>query len=465
MLQRLIALFHRARNTAVGWMLINNGLRLGTGIALLALAAPKFSASELTVYTSLWQLYTFVVIIDATIGANMIRFFGYAMGGATNLKKLGADFSENMDGPNYRLVSSLMRASRKIYGAFGLALFALLIGLGALTLRHDFQTLDQPFVIWGALGLTALAGGLEVYFGWWLATLNGINQVVISSRLSTFAQGSKLLIAAGLLIADFGLLAVPIASLVSGVGLRLFARREVLRILPKVEQEHDIRYISELIWSIAPMCKRIGAVLAGRNLYIYTLFYISGNSPISIEKSSEVQFQFSFMLLTFVASISGAWMQVKWPMINRLRSENRFDEIRRQLFPRFWAGVLTMSFGAIFVIAFFQLGLGDIIFDKSSLPLALMIPLALNFLLETVFSLWTTLLTTDNRVPSLWPTLVHYLTTAGAAFYLVQFEGFGVEALVWTPLVVGLVFNYWYWGFAGSRYLQTSLLRFLTARS
>lgn len=465
MLQHLIALIDRARQTAVGWMLINNALRLGTGIVLLALVSSRFSNTELIVYTTLWQLYTFVVIIDATIGANMVRFFGYAMGGATHLKKTGADFSQNIEGPNYALVNSLMRASKKIYGAFGIVLFILLLVMGASTHWSDLQNSDHAPVIWGAIALTAVAGGLEVYFGWWLATLNGINQVVISSRLATWAQGAKLLIAAALLVGGFGLLAVPIASLISGVALRLFARREVLRILPETCWQENDHNISELIRSIAPMCKKIGAVLAGRNLYIFFIFYISQNSPMQIDDRETAQFRISFMLLTFVASISGTWIQVKWPLINRLRSENRFEEMRRQLFPRFWAGVLTMATGAIFVIAFFELGLGAMIFGKSVLPFALIAPLAINFLLETVFSFWTTLLTTDNRVPSLWPTLAHYLIISGVAFGLVNYGNLGVEALVWTPLIVGCLFNYWYWGFAGSRYLKTDLLRFLTARS
>ena len=458
MMKKLAQFAQRLTQTAVLWMWVNNALRLGTGILLLAIVVPRFSDTELLIYTVLWSVYAFVVIVDNTVGANMIRFFAYAMGGATNLKALGVDFEHRDKEPNYDLIWGLMRASQRIYGAFGVGVFFFILALGSFNLYTPVAAAQEPLVAWSALGLTALAAGLEVFFGWWLAALRGINHVAQASRFAAIAQGIKLTLAALLLLLDLGLLAVPIASLVSGVTFRILARIACLKVLPEENPKACPLTSRDLIQRILPMCWRVGAVLISRNLSTAMLFHLAGKLPTA----QGLSFTFSHMLLTFVASVSITWTQVKWPLINRYRSEGAFEAMRTALFPRIWLQGLNLFFGAIAVALVAPPALAWIAPEKSILPTALFLLLGANFLLETMFSFWTSLLMADNRLPSLWPTVIHYGLIIVAAFLAVSWKGFGVAALVWAPLAVGLLFNYWYWSFAGARFLKTNLFRYLT---
>lgn len=451
----------RLTQTAVLWMWVNNALRLGTGVLLLGIVVPKFSDTELLIYTVLWSVYAFVVIVDNTIGANMIRFFAYAMGGATNLKGLGVDFEQRNASPNYDLIWGLMRASQKLYGAFGIGVFGFILALGSFNLYTPAAAAPEPQVVWAALGLTAFAAGLEVFFGWWLAALRGINHVAQASRFAAIAQGIKLILAAALLLFDLGLLAVPIASLVSGVTFRILARVACLKTLPKEIPDACPLSSRDLIGRILPMCWRVGAVLISRNLSTAMLFHLAGKLPTA----QGLSFTFSHMLLTFVASVSITWTQVKWPLINRYRSEGAFEAMRHALLPRIWLQGLNLFFGALAVAFIAPPALEWLAPEKSILPTALFLLLGANFLLETMFSFWTSLLMADNRLPSLWPTVVHYLLIILVAFWAITWREAGVAALVWSPLLVGLSFNYWYWPSAGARFLKTDLLRYLSGRA
>ena len=279
-----------------------------------------------------------------------------------------------------------------------------------------------------------------------------------ASRFAAIAQGIKLTLAALLLLLDLGLLAVPIASLVSGVTFRILARIACLKILPKENPNACPLTSRNLIQRILPMCWRVGAVLVSRNLSTAMLFHLAGKLPTT----QGLSFTFSHMLLTFVASVSITWTQVKWPLVNRYRSEGAFEAMRTALFPRIWLQGLNLFFGAIAVALIAPPALAWIAPEKSILPTALFLLLGANFLLETMFSFWTSLLMADNRLPSLWPTVIHYGLIIVVAFLAVAWKGFGVAALVWAPLVVGLLFNYWYWSFAGAQFLKTNLIRYLT---
>src|SRR5204862_8172023 len=70
---------------------------------------------------------------------------------------------------------------------------------------------------------------LEIYSGWWNIFLRGMNEVLLSARISVLAQGVKILIACILLLAGAGLLALPIAGLASSLLQRQLARQKCLR--------------------------------------------------------------------------------------------------------------------------------------------------------------------------------------------------------------------------------------------
>ncbi len=98
------------------------------------------------------------------------------------------------------------------------------------------------------------------------------------------------------------------------------------------------------------------------------------------------------------------------------------------------------------------------------LPLGWLSLLALYLFLEMQFAFWTHLLTTENRVPSLWAAVITYPLGVGLAWLLYGATPLGIGAFVLGPLVAGCLFNYWYWPMAGARSLQTNCLKFVFVR-
>jgi hypothetical protein len=98
---------------------------------------------------------------------------------------------------------------------------------------------------------------------------------------------------------------------------------------------------------------------------------------------------------------------------------------------------------------------------KQMLPLPWLALLAFNAFLETQVSLWGMLISTENRIPFLWPSVAGSLLAFALSLTLVHTTSLGLGAFVLAPLLAHSLFNYWYWPLYAARGIQTFWVRFM----
>jgi hypothetical protein len=81
--------------------------------------------------------------------------------------------------------------------------------------------------------------------------------------------------------------------------------------------------------------------------------------------------------------------------------------------------------------------------------------------LDMHYNFWTTLISTENRIPSMPAAVISNMSTLVLAAILAHFTGLDLGAFVIAPLLCGLVFNYWFWPRVGAEGLETSWSRFM----
>jgi hypothetical protein len=126
-----------------------------------------------------------------------------------------------------------------------------------------------------------------------------------------------------------------------------------------------------------------------------------------------------------------------------------------------WLQTLTYLLLAAGVIAFGPWLLRLIGSGKQMLPLPWLLLLACNGFFLLQFNLWGTLISIENRLPYLWPTVITNLAGLVVSLILIKFTALGIGALILGPFLAGISFNYWYWPFYSARNLETSLIPFL----
>ncbi|HAV64085.1 MAG TPA: hypothetical protein DCY13_17180 [Verrucomicrobiales bacterium] len=399
--------------------------------------------------------------LDAAVAFNLCRFVSHAMNGAERLQGLGLSAPPTRSGPNYELVWHLVHASRQLYRYFALAVVLALAGYGYLVLSPRIGEVPNPGLVWIALLLSIVWAACDIYWGYWGTFLKGMERVLQALRWQTAGYSIRLVLASALLWAGLGLLSLPIAGLVGSLVQRTFSRRLCLRLLNQNPPQAPETSTAPILFALLPNSWRMGLQMFSQ------LFMINGLSFLCVHHfglAANASYGLSLQLFTIASGLSTVWSSVNWPTVNTLRFQHDFLSLQalvRKMFGRQTLTYLTLATSA-FLLA--PTLLAAIQSDSNLLPLGLLLVIAVNQALELNFSFWTTLLAAENKIPSLWPAVVSNLCAVALACWLTAFERMGVAALVAAPLMVGIMFNYWYWMLRGMSSIHTSLTELLARR-
>jgi O-antigen/teichoic acid export membrane protein len=458
----LPSLVVRAWSTAVFWTWMFNGLRFAAGLLLIPLLWRLLSKPDLGLYSLFFQFTGFLLTFDLMFAITISRFVGYAIRGVSELQSIGiATVMTENAGPNAALLSKLLGVTRRIYHLLSLAILILLGVFGTLLLLPDFQKATHPNIAQAAWAVTVVSACFELYAGYWLAYMHGLNKVLLSARLNTFVYGFKLALSIALLLARLELLAVPIATLITGVLQRMLARHFLRKNLP-AGVRMDSSGNNELLRTIWPNAWRLGLVLLSLNVML------AGFGIIISRKwgvAEVAPYHFSQQILSAVCvSMASVWTYVKWPIICQERAQGHFAALRRLIWPRLWLQLLTYVALAAFFIVLGPPLLKWIAPDKSLLPRPWLLLIATYAFLEMNLSFWTTLISTENRIPSMWASVITNLSALLLAGLLAQYSPAGMMSFVIAPLICGLAFNYWFWPQIGAQGIGARWLRFMAHR-
>jgi hypothetical protein len=446
----------RLHSSAVAWSWAFNGLRIASGLILLPLVLHELPGADLGMYYVLLSLAAMVPLIDFGFGPTIGRFVGYAMGGADSLQAYGVAAQGLSRSPNYELVWQLLFTTRKLYRYLTLLVFVVLGAWGTYMVELRIVETSSVLVTRCAWVVTLCAALLDIYANWWGTFLRSMNQVVSAARIGVASGILKLLLGAGLLLSGFGLLSLPLASLAGSTVGRWLSRRACLALLSDrpAPATVDIREHLRTLW---PNTWRLG-------LQFFTGYLtVNANMAICVHLfglNMNGVYGFSNQLVDIAAGMAAVWTAVKWPVIGQYRARHELPAIRQLLWSRIWLQNLTflaLAAGIIILAPALLWYLGS---SKSLLPEPWLALLVLNGFLLMQFNLWGTLISIENRLPYLWPTVATNVLSLGLSLALV-YSNAGIGGLVLGPLLAGILFNYWYWPPFAARGLGTTFLGFL----
>ena len=449
---RLSELCRRLLGSAVVWSWAYNFLRLASGLLLLPLLFRILSADDLGMYYLFLSLSAVSTALDFGFGPTLGRFVNYAMGGAKRLSAQGVDATELHGQPNYALLWELFHTAKICYRILAGVTFVLLCVFGSLLVGHKAAGTSSPLLTWIAWGVCLLSAVAEVYFSFSNVFLRNLNQMLVGIRIMVFCYALRLVLACGLLLFGAGLLALPVATLLTGLLIGVWSRRECQRLLPAAACPAvvDCRPHLATLW---PGAWRLGLYFAG--LYLGTNGNVLLCSAV-LGLKANASYGPSLQVMSVIGGLATVWTQVKWPLIGQYMGRQQLAPIR-QLLPQRLA-LLLLTYAVLAVVALF-LGpplLKLVAPNKSFLPVLWFGLLALNGLLEQNCSTWNTLISLGNRLPMLWASLATNAACFALNAGLLHLAGAQPGWLVLGPLLTGLAFNYWFWPRYGAHTLGLS---------
>lgn len=459
-MRRLRAAWTRLAGAAIPWTIAWNGLRLASGVLLLPLLLRKLSTPDLGYYYVLLTTAALAPLLDLGLLTAIERNLSYAAAGATELQAMGLRAGQAASGrPNHLLLWQLLQTARRACLLVIGASLPLLAGIGIILTARRVGETSSPLLTWIALGLTLANCATETALSWWNTFLRGMNLVVPSARILCLAYAGKLVLSCLFLLAGGGLLSVPAAGILSAAAALLFSRRVCLGRMtipePARVDRATSRHLLGILW---PNSWRAGLQLLSS--------YLGANTNailclFTLGLAANAQYGLSIQVTLMIMGISSAWSLVKWPLVGRYRAMNDHAALRRLLRPRF--GLQAATYVTLAALAW-TLGpwvLTLIGSNKALLPPGWFLLLLVASGLDLQASFWTTLLATENRIPSMRPVIVTNIASLVLTVILLHTTALDVGALVLAPAVAAAAFNHWYWPIAGARSLHTTWWRFL----
>jgi O-antigen/teichoic acid export membrane protein len=457
------SLLLRVRQSAVVWFWATNLLRLGSYFILLPLLGRTLSGPDFGFYWVLVNLAAVVPLLDLGFVTAIDRSLSYAMGGATELKAHGVpDNPASTGAPNFALLWRLLLTTSTVYRLLSAGVLVVLGAWGTFVTSLRVSETSSASHTWWAWGLTLIGAVFEIYSGWWNAYLRGLNKVVLCARIQALALSLRLLLAATLLLVGGGLLSVPIATFISSFLQRQLSRRHVLRFLPPPPSEPPSRAEKlSLLRTLWPNSWRVG-------VHCLSHYFVTHANTIlcltTLGLAATAQYGLSLQILTILQGLAGVWLQVKWPLIGQYLTRLEIGPLRQVLRTRLALQCLTFLVMASVSIPLVPNALNWIHTDKSVLDQPWLALFALNAFFEMHFNSWTTFISIGNRLPFLAHTVAANFVSVILAVVLLHSTSLGVGALVLSPLIVGLLFNYWYWPLEGLNMLRVGWRPFLFSK-
>lgn len=449
-------LLRRLYSSTVLWSWVLNAFRLASGLLLLPLVLKHLSTTELGMYYVLLSQVALAPVIDFGFSGAVHRFVSYAMAGADTIQAHGVAPSTG-GSPNFKLLWELFFTTRALYRVLALLVVVILGVWGTYMVELRIAETPSPNLVRLAWLLTLTSTTLEIYSYWAPTFLFGMNDVLVSLRITVAAAIVRFVLAAGLLMAGAGLLSLPAGSLIGSVLQQILARRRCYRKLsshPAPEHTNTWHYL-RIIW---PNSWRQG---------VHTLssyFTTNANTAICLSVlglAANAQYGLSLQFLNIICGMATVWTNVKWQLVGQYRARQDYAAIQRLLWPRLWLVYLTFLGMAAGLLVLGQPVLHWLGHGKQLLPLPWLGLLTLNAFLFMRVSAWGTLIVTENRVPYLWSAVV----TNGLSFVfsltLIHTTSLGLGALVLGPLLAYGPFYYWYWPMYAVRGIRASWPRFI----
>jgi hypothetical protein len=457
-----LRLINRFWNSAVIWTWAFSGFRLASGLLLLPLAIRVLPETDFGMYFLFLFLSTLAPVLDGVLSVTIARNVAYAMRGVRDLKQFGVAHAEPGAGPNLQLLGQLLYITRRAYGWMSFIVFLVLAGGGSFSLHGIVPETSSPFATWTAWWLLVISAPFELYTGSRVAFLRGMNQVLLTARLSTIVYALKLLLSCVLLLAGFGLLGIALAANIAALVQRLLAGYFSRQTFPN-GLTSDPRRAAELWRILWPNTWRVGLVVVTCWLPAPVFTTVISNL---YGLPASATFSLSWLLLYSISpGIAGTWTSVKWPLITQLRAGNDLTTLRALIYPRLWLQLLTYSFLASLVILFAPPLLAWWSPEKSMLPRFWLSLLACFTLLDMNYAFWTTLISTENRIPSMWATVLSNLAGISLSLLLLNITSLHLGSFILGPLLAGLSFNFWFWPSQGARSIGAgSFFNFMSNR-
>jgi O-antigen/teichoic acid export membrane protein len=432
----------------LAWSYAGYTLNLVSGIILLPLLLKFLSQKELGLWYSFISIGALVNLLDFGFSPTIMRNISYAFCGAKKLIKEGLGEINEDNSPNISLLNEVLYISRKIYFYIALAALLILITIGTYYIRRISAGMVgyNHFIAWS---IYAFGIAINLYYSYWSPVLRGIGAIKEGQKATVVARLLQISVSFIGLFFSWGLIALSVAYLFSGIVLRFISKNYFINKTQKYKlpdglginiiDSHKIKETFSAIWYNA---RRIGLVCLGAYLITQANTLIcSYFLGIAVTARYGLSLQIFGIISGFASIIASSYLPVLNDAVLR-RDNKNITKIISLASVLLWVVFIA---GSAFYIYFGNDLIHLISHVHSILPNSMLIVMAIYLLLEANHSIFSTYIASGNEIPFVIPALLSGLGIVISSLLLINYTTLGLWGLLLSQFVIQLLYNNWKW--------------------
>lgn len=433
----------------VVWSYAGYFFSLVTNILILPFVIKLVESRELGLWYTFLSIGQVANIFDGTFTGCISRSFTYAWSGVQELKAEGYDNAGGQIGKvNYRLLVSLLKTSRFIFMAVSGAALFFLISLGTVYIGYTARELsDMRWVV--SWVIYTLAVFLNLFYSYWLTALRGVGALQQAQKASVLSKIVQIVFSLIGLYSGYGILALAVAYLLSGLILRIYGKYSFLKYeeigaySKKYEKEIRAEEIKENFKKIWFNARKSGIVCLSTFVITQTTTLICSGF-LGLEETAA--YGLSLQVITALAGVAMIYFNAMKP---RLTEYKIAGDGQREAFIRLMSVTVVVYwlFYLLEMLALVLIGMPLIEMWKpnTELPVEMVIFMGVYLFLENNHSLFASVIEMSNRVPYVKAGIVSSIFILTGELFVVLATGFGIYGLMFIQFFVQLCYNNWKW--------------------
>lgn len=445
------------------WSYMGYALNLCVNVLLIPFAVKYISASELGLWYTFLSIGSLVQLLDFGFSTTLVRNVTYAWSGVTTLKKEGfqkLDTSAGEDGTHtdFRLLVLILKSSATICLIVALVALLVMVSAGSVYVSYIVRDLNVELMLI-AWFIYALAVFLNIYYNYWTTSLKGVGAIAQSQKAIVFSKLVQIVISIAGMVMGYGIFAMTVAYLLSGVTLRVFSKwylyhyKEIGAYIKKYSPTLKRAEKTELLKLVWFNAKKTGIASVASFLITQSTTLIC-SAYLSLEVTSV--YGLTLQIVNAIVSVAQMYFQTIVPMLTDLKVSNDKDKEIKLLSKAvtvywllYWCGVLGMSVIGMPLLRLLK--------PNTVIPLGMFLFVGLYMFLERNHSLFCNYISLSNTIPYVQAGVYSGLITVVTLFVAASVFHADIYALMFIQFFIQLSYNNWKWPYVVLKSIKINL--------
>jgi O-antigen/teichoic acid export membrane protein len=426
------------------WNYTATFLRIASSALLLPFILRIMPPETVGIWSIFMTITALSSLLDFGFSSSFTRNVTYVFSGVHTLKVKGFEsVSTENQTIDYGLLKGVISAMRWFFLRMAIILFFLLVTLGTFYIYSLLQNYNgdhrEIFIAWALL---CVINTYNLYTLYYDSLLQGKGLVKRSKQIVIVGQILYLVIAAILIIAGYGLVAIVSAQASSVIIVRWLSYNSFFTREIKQELFTAIsRPKKEVIKAIYPNALKIGLTSLG-GFMVQRSAIIIGSLYLSLAEIAS--YGITMQLICVITGLAGIYTATYQPKIAQLRVENKNNAVKELYLKGQIIQILTYVLGGMTLLILGEWTLNFIGSQTQLMPTIVLLMAIIISFLENNHSIAGGILLTNNEVPFFKASLTAGAITILLLVLMFYFANMRLWAMILAPGIAHL-YNNWKW--------------------